>query len=85
MHAFNSTNLVHRPLWPLLVERLCFFTLAVFVLLIVASQNNAGFIAPLAFDAGSWPTSVAVGDFNGDGILDLAVATAALTSIIKAR
>jgi len=33
-----------------------------------------GFVAPLAFDAGSGPSSVAVGDFNGDGILDLAVA-----------
>ncbi len=34
---------------------------------------NPGFVAPLAFDAGSLPQSVAVGDFNGDGVLDLAV------------
>jgi hypothetical protein len=33
-----------------------------------------GFLAPLAFDAGIGPTSVAVGDFNGDGKPDLAVA-----------
>jgi hypothetical protein len=33
-----------------------------------------GFVAPLAFDAGSSPYSVAVGDFNGDGTPDLAVA-----------
>jgi hypothetical protein len=33
-----------------------------------------GFLAPLAFDAGSAPSSVAVADFNGDGIKDLAVA-----------
>jgi hypothetical protein len=33
-----------------------------------------GFIAPLSFDAGNEPSSVAVGDFNGDGIPDLAVA-----------
>jgi hypothetical protein len=33
-----------------------------------------GFLAPLPFDAGSAPSAVAVGDFNGDGIKDLAVA-----------
>jgi hypothetical protein len=33
-----------------------------------------GFLAPLAFDTGQGPGSVAVGDFTGDGILDLAVA-----------
>jgi hypothetical protein len=33
-----------------------------------------GFLAPLAFDAGTQPWSVAVGDFNGDGKQDLAVA-----------
>jgi hypothetical protein len=33
-----------------------------------------GFLAPLAFDAGSSPYSVAVADFNGDGKPDLAVA-----------
>jgi hypothetical protein len=32
------------------------------------------FLAPRAFDAGTYPNSVAVGDFNGDGIADLAVA-----------
>src|SRR5687768_4276836 len=32
------------------------------------------FAAPRAFDTGVWPTSVAVGDFNGDGKPDLAVA-----------
>ena len=34
------------------------------------------FVAPRAYDAGSNPASVAVGDFNGDGIPDLAVANA---------
>ena len=36
----------------------------------------AGFNAPLSFDnaGASFPYTVAVADFNGDGILDLAVA-----------
>src|SRR5436190_1465540 len=37
------------------------------------SRVVPGFLAPLAFDAGVGPVSVAVGDFNGDGHLDLAV------------
>ena len=32
-----------------------------------------GFLAPLAYDAGPYPWSVATGDFKGDGVLDLAV------------
>jgi hypothetical protein len=40
-----------------------------------------GFLAPLAFDAGQYPFSVAVGDFNGDGIPDLAVANAASNNV----
>jgi len=35
---------------------------------------NLAFGAPTAFGAGSGPTGVATGDFNGDGRLDLAVA-----------
>src|SRR6476469_8220302 len=33
-----------------------------------------GFVAPLSFDTGRTPEAVAVADFNGDAIADLAVA-----------
>jgi hypothetical protein len=38
------------------------------------SRVVPSFVGPLSFDAGSYPWSVAAGDFNGDGVLDLAVA-----------
>jgi hypothetical protein len=38
------------------------------------SRVVPGFVAPLAFDAGHWPISVATGDFVGNGVLDLATA-----------
>src|SRR5712692_9408280 len=41
----------------------------------VAQAQGVSFIARRDFDAGSFPHSVAVGDFNGDGLQDLAVAT----------
>jgi hypothetical protein len=37
-------------------------------------RAHPGFPAPLNFDAGTFPVSVAVADFDGDGIPDLAVA-----------
>src|SRR5262249_42519210 len=39
------------------------------------------FLAAAAFDAGSTPRSVAVGDFNGDGVQDLAVANYSSASV----
>ena len=45
------------------------------------SRVVPGFLAPLAFDAGSVPVSMVVGDFNGDGYLDLAVASAGSASV----
>jgi hypothetical protein len=39
-----------------------------------AEAWNVSFIARRDFAAGNFPTSVAVGDFNGDGVQDLAVA-----------
>jgi hypothetical protein len=43
-------------------------------LLRLENRNLPGFLAPLAYDAGADPVSVAVADFNGDGKPDLAVA-----------
>jgi hypothetical protein len=43
-------------------------------LLELESRVVPSFIAARSFDAGKQPVSVAVGDFNGDGIPDLAVA-----------
>src|SRR5713101_3856278 len=63
MRSPPSTRRCRRPYRHLLLERL-------------ESRVVPGFLAPLAFDAGSNPSSVAVGDFNGDGRLDLAVANA---------
>ena len=61
MRSSRSTRREHRWFRPLLLENL-------------EPRVLPGFVAPLAFDAGSRPYSVAVGDFNGDGTLDLAVA-----------
>jgi hypothetical protein len=45
--------------------------LAALVLLALGTpQAQPGFPAPLSFDAGSGPLSVAAADFNGDGIPD---------------
>ncbi len=45
------------------------------VLVAVAAQaQDVSFIARRDFDVGINPRSVAVGDFNGDGVQDLAVA-----------
>ncbi len=41
---------------------------------VAAQAQGVSFIARRDFDAGAFPLSVAVGDFNGDGVQDLAVA-----------
>ena len=48
--------------------------------LVLLGNGNGTFRNPAAFLAGVNPQSVAVGDFNGDGNLDLAVADNALTA-----
>src|SRR5207302_8630941 len=69
MRSPPSTRRCRRPYRHLLLERL-------------ESRVVPGFLAPLAFDAGSVPLSVAVGDFNGDGHLDLAVASGGGVSVL---
>ena len=49
------------------------------VLALRTPRAQTGFQAPLSFDAGGSPSSVAVGDFNGDGKPDFAVANMAAT------
>src|SRR5229473_3317445 len=41
---------------------------------VTAQPQDVSFIAHRDFDVGALPQSVAVGDFNGDGVQDLAVA-----------
>src|SRR5260370_14365732 len=73
MRSSKSARRVRRVLRRLVVERLERW--AVLGLFLGATgQGRSGFFAPLAFDAGSGPSAVAVADFNGDGIPDLAVA-----------
>jgi hypothetical protein len=47
---------------------------------VLLGNGDGTFQAPRSFPAGSEPTSVAVGDFNGDGTLDLAVTNFIQTS-----
>src|SRR6266851_500216 len=73
MRSSKSARRVDRVLRRLVVERLERW--AVLGLFLGATgQARSGFFAPLAFDAENGPSSVAVADFNGDGIPDLAVA-----------
>ena len=57
--------------------------LAVSNLLLAAAAEAQGvsFIAGINFEAGGSPRSVAVGDFNGDGTPDLAVANSGSNNV----
>ena len=56
------------------VDLLVTLSLQILILAGSAQAQNVSFIARRAFGAGSFPQSVAVGDFNSDGVQDLAVA-----------
>src|SRR6185503_19193300 len=48
---------------------------------VVAAAQTASFDAPMDFGVGTNPNSLAVGDFNGDGKADLAIANFASNNI----
>src|SRR5208282_3636276 len=50
------------------------------VTLLMASDRG-GFQEPATYSVGNEPSAVALGDFNGDGILDMAVANATSNTI----
>jgi hypothetical protein len=59
-------------------QRRCFASLIVTLLLVVSHSNlvsgaTVAFKAPVSYPVGTNPAGVSVGDFNGDGKLDLAV------------
>src|SRR5262245_58198441 len=56
------------------VDLLVTLSLQILILAGSAQAQNVSFIARRAFGAGANPRSLAVGDFNGDGVQDLAVA-----------
>jgi hypothetical protein len=49
---------------------------------VLVGNGDGTFQVPRNFGAGSFPRSVAVGDFNGDGVLDLAVANSSNVSVL---
>src|SRR5262249_42518048 len=48
---------------------------------VLLGNGNGYFHGPQNYSAGDYPNAVAVGDFNGDGRLDLAVANAATNAV----
>jgi hypothetical protein len=54
----------------------CNDTMSVYVVCVLLGNGDGTFQAHVCYPTGSWPSWVAVGDFNRDGKLDLAVANA---------
>jgi len=49
---------------------------SVFVVSVLLGDGKGGFSTHVDYTAGSWPSGIAVGDFNRDGILDFAISNA---------
>jgi hypothetical protein len=62
-----------QPPVKVLLQMIFLFSITLLGVATAAAFAHAGFITAPAYPAGPGPGSVASGDFNGDGVLDLAV------------
>ncbi len=84
LHRFSFGS-IQQLVREMLANRL-FFVLAlvsvVALITIMAVPGDGGFVTAPSYAAGTRPTQVIVGDFNGDGVMDLAVSNQRTVSIL---